>query len=526
MTLRNFMKNKVFLPILAAALFLGPAAPGGDPWTEGLARVEALEDVVRAEYFRPINDDDLARSAVRGMLETLDPHSYLLDPEALARMSEEQRGAYFGLGIQIQKQLDRLVVISPVEGGPAWRLGVQAGDVITHIEGESTVNLSANDAVSKLRGPKGTTVTITLAREGLDKPFDLTITREEIPLYSVPYAFLLDGETGYVFIRYFAETTTEELESKLADLTRQGMKRLILDLRGNAGGPLFQAIGVADQFLPKGALIVSVRGRNSIFDRRFPATSDDAYEKIPLIVLISQGSASASEIVAGAVMDHDRGLIIGEDSWGKSLVQQMFPLSSDTAMALTIARYYTPSGRSLQRDYSHLDDYFLDTNKVPDSDREVKYTAKGRKVLGQGGITPDIKVEFNLLLTTAELRVRGSFFAYARKFVAHQTALGRKFLFPNETAPAKPAPGTIRVGKTFTADAAVLADFRDYLASAGIKVEAKKFDEAAFEIRREIEREVASLVWGVEEGWRAFENNDPVIQKALAAMPEAARMIR
>ncbi|MBN1938959.1 MAG: S41 family peptidase [Candidatus Aminicenantes bacterium] len=526
MTLRDFMKNKAFFPLLAAVLFLGPAAPAGDPWSDGLAKIDALEGLIRAQYVRPVEADDLARAAVKGMLDTLDPHSYLLDPEALSRMSEEQRGAYFGLGIQIQKQLDRLVVISPVEGGPAWRLGVQAGDVISQIEGESTVNISANEAVSKLRGPKGSMVTITLARDGLEKPFDLTITREEIPLYSVPYAFLLDAETGYVFIRYFAETTTEELENKLEALAGQGMKKLILDLRGNAGGPLLQAIGVADQFLPRGAAIVSVRGRNSIFDRRFPAVRDNAYEKTPLIVLISQGSASASEIVAGAVMDHDRGLVIGEDSWGKSLVQQMFPLSSDTAMALTIARYYTPSGRSLQRDYSHLDDYFLDANKIPESDREVNYTAKGRKVLGQGGITPDLKVEFNLLLTTAELRVRGAFFAYARKFASHQTALGRKFVFPNEPAADKPGPGTIRIGNSFIADAAVLEDFRAYLASAGIKVEAKQFDEAAFEIRREIEREVVSLLWGVEEGWRAFEKNDPVIRKALEAMAEAARMIQ
>jgi len=526
MAIRNPMKDKALLPLLAAALLFGSAAPAGDPWTEGRAKIDALAAIIRADYFRPVDTDKMAREAVKGMLGTLDPHSYVLDPESLARMSEEQRGAYFGLGIQIQKQLDRLVVISPVEGGPAWRLGVQAGDLITHIEGESTVNISDQDAVSKLRGPKGSKVTITLSREGLDKPFDLTITREEIPLYSVPYGFMLDEETGYVFIRYFAETTTEELETRLAALAKQGMKRLILDLRNNAGGPLFQAIGVADQFLPKGAAIVSVRGRNSIFDRKFPATQDNPYEKIPLIVLISQGSASASEIVAGAVMDHDRGLVIGEDSWGKSLVQQMFRLSQDTALALTIARYYTPSGRSLQRDYSHLDDYFLDANKVAESDREVKYTAKGRKVLGQGGVTPDIKVEFNLLLYTAELRVRGAFFAYARKFTAHQTPLSRKVVFPTEPAVAKPAPGTIRIAKTFLADAAVLEDFRAYLTSNRISYDEKKFNEAAFEIRREIEREVASVLWGVEEGWRAFEKNDPVIRKALETMPEAARMIQ
>jgi len=520
------MKNKVLFIALAAAALLGSAAPAGDPWDEGRRKVEDLSAIVQAEYYKPVDPDEMARASIQGMLETLDPHSNVFGPENLARMTEEQRGAYYGLGIQIQKQLDRLVVIAPVEGGPAWRLGVQTGDVITHIEGESTAPISDQDAVSKLRGPKGTKVTITIAREGMSKPFDLTITREEVPLYSVPYAFMLNDDTGYVFIRYFAENTTEELEAKLEALAKQGMKSLILDLRGNTGGPLLQAIGVSDEFLPKGAEIVSVRGRNKVFDRKFPATRNNPYEKIPLIVLINQGSASASEIVAGAVMDHDRGLIVGEDSWGKSLVQQMFPLSPDTALALTIARYYTPSGRSLQRDYSHLDDYFLDTKQAPENSREVNYTAKGRKVLGQGGITPDIKVEFKILLLTVDLRVRGAFFSYARKFVAHQTPLSQKFIFPNDPAGTRPAAGSIQLSKAFLADAAILADFKEYLASARITFDEKKFKEAEFEIKRELEREVSSLLWSAEEGWRAFEKNDPVIRKALATMPDAARMLQ
>jgi carboxyl-terminal processing protease len=520
------MKKLTLFAFLTAGILLASPARSGDPWDDGLEKIDALADLVQAEYYRPVAADKMARESIKGMLETLDPHSYLLEPESFARMSEEQRGAYFGLGIQIQKQLDRLIVIAPIEGTPAWRLGVQAGDVITHINGESTVSISSNDAVSKLRGPKGTSVTITVAREGLEKPFDLTITREEIPLYSVPYAFLLDDGVGYVFIRYFAENTIDELEAKLEVLKKQGMNRLILDLRGNVGGPLYQAIGVSDEFLPKGSLIVSVRGRNSYFDQKYPATRDNQYENVPLIVLINQGSASASEIVAGAVMDHDRGLVIGEDSWGKSLVQKMFPLSADTVLALTIARYYTPSGRSLQRDYSHFDDYFLDTKVIPETNREVKYTDKGRKVLGQGGVTPDIEVPFNLLVYTAELRIRGAFFAYSRKFTALQTPLGKKFVFPAEAAGPPPAAGTIQIGKTFLADAAVLEDFKAFVISGKMPYDEKKFKEAGPELQREIEREVASLLWGSEEGWRAFEKNDPVIRKALQAMPEASRMIQ
>jgi carboxyl-terminal processing protease len=520
------MKKPILFALVIGGILLASTVRSEDPWDEGLGKVDALADIVRAEYYRPVTADKMAREAVKGMLQTLDPHSYLLEPESFARMSEEQRGAYFGLGIQIQKQMDRLIVIAPIESTPAWRMGVQAGDVITHINGESTVSISSNDAVSKLRGPKGTSVTITLAREGLEKSFDLTITREEIPLYSVPYAFLLDDGIGYVFVRYFAENTIDELEAKLEALTKQGMTKLVLDLRGNVGGPLYQAISVSDLFLPKGALIVSVRGRNSYFDQKYPASRDNQYENIPLIVLISQGSASASEIVAGAVMDHDRGLVLGEDSWGKSLVQKMFPLSTDTVLALTIARYYTPSGRSLQRDYSHFDDYFLDVKTIPETNREVNYTSKGRKVLGQGGITPDITVPFNLLIYTAELRIRGAFFAYARKFTARQTPLSNKFIFPADAAAAAPAPGAIRIGKTFRADAAVLEDFKAFVIAGKMPYDEKRFKEAGSEIQREIEREVASLLWGGEEGWRAFEKNDPVIRKALETMPEAARMIQ
>ncbi len=520
------MKNKTLFLLLGAGILFGAAVRPGDPWVEGREKVGAMAGLIQAEYFRTAEADKMARAAVRGRLEPLDPHSYLLDPDNLARMSEEQRGAYFGLGIQIQKHMDKLVVIAPIEGTPAWRMGLQAGDTITHIEGESTVLISANDAVSKLRGPKGTKVAITVAREGLEKPFDLTITREEIPLYSVPYAFMLDEATGYVFIRYFAENTTAELEAKLETLRNAGMKNLVLDLRGNVGGPLFQAIGVADEFLARGESIVSIRGRNPDFDRQYPATRNGQYEAVPLVVLISQGSASASEIVAGAVMDHDRGLILGEDSWGKSLVQKMFPLSEDTAMALTIARYYTPSGRSLQRDYSHLDDYFLDTKVLAESDREVKYTDKGRKVLGQGGITPDLTVVFNLLPYTAELRIRGAFFAYARKFTSRQTLLSKKFVFPADGNAARPAPGMIQLSRVFLADAAVLEDFRAFLIENKMPADETKFKEAAVEVKRELEREIASLLWGGEEGWRAFEKNDPVILKALEVMPEAARMIQ
>jgi len=522
------MKKK--LPFLVIIIFglVQLGARDEDVWNQSLEKIAAMVDLVEQNYYKPAAPEKLAQGSVKGMLQTLDPHSYFLDTENFSRMFEEQKGKYYGLGIQIQKQEDRLVVISPMEGTPAWRLGMQAGDLITHINGESTKPITDREAVTKLRGPKGTKVNITIAREGMDKPIELTIVREEIPLHSVPYAFMLQEGVGYINIRYFAENTTEEFEEKLTALTEKGMKSLILDLRWNPGGPLFQAIDISDEFLPKGNLVVSIKGRNRRYDQTFEAVRNNQYEKVPLVVLINQGSASASEIVAGAIMDHDRGLIVGEDSWGKGLVQQIFslaPQAPNMAVALTIAKYYTPSGRSIQRDYAHLEDYLMD-KAVPEKQREVKYTDKGRKVLGQGGITPDYEVKFLLQAYTAELRFKGSFFSYIRKFVGHQTPLAKNVVFPQEAQGAASAgAGKIQISRDFVADTAMLEDFRDYLVANKLPYDVKKFKEAEAELKRELEREMASALWGTEEGWKAFERNDPVVMKALQVLPEAAKFL-
>ena len=518
----------LFLVTALVAVLAGPRARQDEVWDQSLEKVGALAAAVEKHYYRAVEPEKMAQESIKGMLQTLDPHSYFLGPDDFARMFEEQRGKYYGIGTQIQKQEDRLIVIAPIEGGPAWRLGVQAGDIISKINGESTKPFTSQDAVDKLRGPKGTKVNITITRERFDKPIELTITREEIPLYSVPYAFILNEEqgVGYIFIRNFAETTADEFADKLAFLAGKGMKSLVLDLRGNPGGALDPAIKIADQFLPRGALIVAVKGRNRIYDHDFPATRNGQYEKLPLIVLINQGSASASEIVAGAVMDHDRGLILGEDSFGKGLVQTVFPLASNMAFALTIAKYYTPSGRLIQRDYSHYDDYILDAKTSPENAREVKFTDKGRKVLGQGGITPDVEVKFTLLVYTVELRAQGAFFTYARKFIGHQTPLSKKYAFPQDGKDAAAAdPSQVRVVKPFVVDASVVEDFKEYVLTNKLRFDEKAFGLADGEIRREIEREMSSAIWGIEEGWRAFERKDPVILKALQMMPEAAKFL-
>lgn len=520
------MKKKILLFVVFFFFVVLHLAWDEDVWTQSLEKIASIVSLIESNYYQDVDHEDLAYSSIKGMLKTLDPHSNFLDNRNFSRLTEDYKGKYFGLGILIQKQEDRLVVITPIEGGPAYRLGIQAGDLISHIEGESTKPITSYEAMQRLRGPKGTKVTITINREGLKKPFDLTIKREEIPLYSVPYAFMLQSDIGYIYIRNFSETTTIEFREKMNFLRKQGMKKLILDLRLNGGGTFAQAIELSDEFLPKGALIVSIKGRKSAYNREFYALQDKQDEDIPLIILINQGSASAPEIVSGAIKDNDRGLIIGEDSWGKGLVQTVFPLTSNTALALTTAKYFTPSGRSIQRDYSKLEDYYIFKKKVPEEEREVRYTVKGRKVFGQGGIAPDYEVDFQYKPITLELLSKGAFFEYGRRFATKKTALAKKYIFPGEAGSPVEGPGNKKViDKNFTVDSQVFEDFKSYLQEKNITVKSNEFEKAREEIKQELMREIFSSFWGIEEGIKVFRMNDPVVLKALGSFPEAVALL-
>lgn len=497
-----------------------------DIWDQSLKKISSMVSLIENNYFREVNHEELMYSTIRGMLQTLDPHSYFLEPRDFSRMKEEYQGKYAGLGILIQKQEDRLVVISPIEGTPAYRLGIQAGDIISHIEGKSTKPISSFEAMQKLRGLEGTKVHITIVREGLEKPLELTIVREEIPLYSVPYAFMLQDDIGYIFIRNFAETTAQEFQEKMTLLANKGMKKLILDLRGNTGGTFAQSIELSDDFLPKGALIVSIKGRKNYYNQEFYAREDNQHERIPLVILINQGSASAPEILSGAVKDNDRGLIVGEDSWGKGLVQTVFPLAPNTAVALTTARYYTPSGRSIQRDYTHVEDYLFKED-VPESKREVKYTVKGRKVLGQGGIEPDYEVKFSFKTITASLLLKGAFFSYGRKFAEGKTPLAQQEgFFPEAGGKVQESNQRMTLNQNFVVDSRVLDDFKSFLLENKIAFDDSQFKEAQEEIQRELEREIYSSLWGIEEGLRIYRRSDPVVLKAISVFPEAEALIK
>ncbi|MFQ5350219.1 MAG: S41 family peptidase, partial [Thermoanaerobaculia bacterium] len=307
-----------------------------------------LVSLAHDRYGEEIAYSDLVESSIQGMLQALDPHTSYLSASAYSTMRDRQESTFSGLGILVGMRSGRLTVITPIEGTPASRLGLRAGDHINSIEGETTETMGLDDAVRRLKGPKGTRVTITVLRSGFEQPLEFTITRDEIPQTTVRYAYMLEPGTGYLYVTDFNRGTGREVAEAIARLKEQGMERLLLDLRGNGGGLLDQAIAVSDQFLPENAKIVETRGRTRDSFQEYRATDNYPELDLPVVVLVSEGSASASEIVAGALQDHRRAIVMGTKSFGKGSVQTIIPLAGHGAMRLTTARYFTPSGRSIQ----------------------------------------------------------------------------------------------------------------------------------------------------------------------------------
>ncbi len=328
------------------------ALPGGNIYDQLTRFAEVLTDVSRL-YVEDVDEEKLVTEAINGMLESLDPHSVYIPEKQLRDVNERFEGHFEGIGIEFVIQNKYPTVVSPIPDSPSDRLGLRPGDKIIEIEGESAFGITEDEVMKKLRGPRGTTVNLTISRIGASQPLHFAITRDRISIYSILAAFMLDDQTGYVKLNRFSRTTDEELTRALQKLESQGMKRLILDLRFNSGGFLDQAVAVANKFIPAGKKIVYTRGRIQQANEDFYASEDPYKTDMPLIILINHGSASASEIVAGAAQDWDRALIVGERSFGKGLVQNQIPLKDGSAVRITIARYYTPSGRLIQRPYNH-----------------------------------------------------------------------------------------------------------------------------------------------------------------------------
>ncbi len=482
------------------------AAPGGDSDVrDSLRQFADVYSLVEQNYAEPVNADKaIYNGAIPGMLHVLDPHSNFFDPKSYALLREDQRGKYYGVGMTVGPRNNKVIVIAPFAGTPAYRAGIRPGDIIVAVDGKPTDNMSTSDVADLLKGPKGTTVHITILREGTDKPIEFAVVRDEIPRYSVDLHFLIRPGIGYLHITGFNETTEKEVSDALDQMG--DLKGLILDLRQNPGGLLSEGVGVADKFLRKGQLIVSHHGRNSP-EKRYTATHGDGGKEYPLVVLVNRGTASAAEIVAGAIQDHDRGLIVGETTFGKGLVQTVYPLSENTGLALTTAHYYTPSGRLIQRDYSNVSlyDYYFerpDDSKNGTASREVKLTDSGRTVYGGGGITPDVKLDpIKSTPFQDSLLQHYAFFNFAKHYMVNHHPT-----------------------KSFEVDDATMQDFRKFLDSEKIPFTEAELLQNNDWVRSSIKSEIFVNAFGQEEGLKVRAEADPEVLKALDLLPQAKQL--
>ncbi len=506
-----------FLAVLTGGILYDDLSGSGgedDPY-QAIKLLNETIHQISDKYVDSVGADSLYFRAIDGMLKSLDPYSQMLTPDDYNDLKIHTEGNYEGLGIQIDVREEILTVVAPIEGTPAYDKGLRAGDRILEVDGVTTRDWTQDKAVQELRGPKNSTVTLTIGREGLEETFEVDITRKPITLNAVPYAFMLGEGIGYVRFRQFSESSRDEIRAAVRDLEKQGMRALVLDVRGNPGGLLDQAIGVSDLFLPRGVEIVSTKGRMAESDRSYSARDNDDFSVHPMVVLTDRSSASASEILAGALQDHDRALLVGQSTWGKGLVQSLFPLDDGYFLKLTTARYYTPSGRSIQRGDGHdLDLVALSTpdevgqlpgegGEVPDS--LIFETDTGRKVYGGGGVMPDVIVHPEKLSDLSkgllqEMFLKNAYFSFAVRYRANHPEISRNFV----------------------PDDALLESFRTYLR----EVKEIDFSDEAFEseadyIRDYLQYTLISQYHGEGAARQAVMRADLPLSKAVDLLTRA-----
>ena len=514
----------VLVSALVGGLFGSNVAARQDEVTLQYRVFTSALAAIDREYVDEVPSDRLVYSAIDGMLKTLDPHSSFFDPKSYAQMRERQEGKYYGLGIQISVIDGDITVMSIFEGSPAYKKGLRRGDVIARIAGAEAKGWTSEQAVSKLKGPKGTTVNISLRRRGYDGLIDLDVERDEVNIVTVRGVFMVDKDTGYIKLGDFSETSDDEVGAALKKLTDSGMKRLVFDLRDNPGGPLDQAIKIANRFLPKGDMIVYTRGRIPRSDEDYRAQEDSQYTHLPMVVLVNRNSASASEIVTGSLQDHDRALVVGETTFGKALVQSVYKISGNAGLALTTGRYYTPSGRMIQRPWDGTFDEYLtyslrDQNPQREhSAAQLKKTDAGRDVYSGGGIDPDKfmvgSVEgFNPSRFGRTLVGRGAFANFADQFTAE-----------GDTRLSAANKNKKPIAKGFQLTDAMMGEFRDSLKPLKVVMDDAAFAKDEQFIRAMIHFDIDQALFGVAEARRNLIGKDPQAQFALAQFPDAVRL--
>jgi carboxyl-terminal processing protease len=500
------------LAILACSVLGGVFAPGleevsaattEDDIKAALKTFTKVYDVVEenaAEALSP--DKSVYNGAIPGMLRGLDPHSSFFDPKYYQRMREDQRGRYYGVGMQVGPRGEHTVVIWPFPASPAFRAGIRPGDTILEINDKPAKGLDTTEVADRLRGPRGTQVQVKMGREGVE-PLVFNLTRDEIPRKSVNDAFWLKPGILYIDIEQFNENTAQEFEDNMRRVGEQNVKGMILDLRGNPGGLLNEGVAIADRFLRRGQAIVSHRGRASAEKPYVARRGSQSYD-YPIVVLVDRSSASAAEIVSGALQDHDRAWVLGDNTFGKGLVQTVYPLSENTGLALTTAKYYTPSGRLIQRPYEHTSffDYYYRKDTNTQNQRDVRMTDGGRTVYGGGGIAPDEK-------------------AQSPQLNRFQIDMLRKFAVFNFTAKYF-GPREAKLPQGWKPDEALVTQFHDDLLKSGaVTFTEAEFTENAQWIKQRLKYEFYITAFNLDEARKVSVEDDPIVLKGVDALPKA-----
>jgi len=479
-------------------------AQNQDKGTDLYSQLGLFSDVLiklKQNYVTELNDEDLIKAAIVGMLNSTDPHTTYFTKTEFEDFTTTTKGAFGGLGIQIDKIGDYITVVSPIEGTPAYRMGITAGDRIIRVDDTSIVGLNTDEAIKLMRGEVGTTVVITISRPGVSRPLEYIITRETIKIKSVPYSFKLPNEVGYIRISQFNENTTQELRSALVNLEAENIRGLILDLRWNPGGLLDQAVDTVNEFLGSNKLVVETKGRTIQSNRQHFTRYNTKARNYPIIVLVNEASASASEIFAGSLQDWDKGLVMGRPTFGKGSVQQLFQLSNGNGIKITTSYYYIKSGRCIHKKST---DRLLQGQSVTTSDiqaedarnhEEIYYTVNKREVYGGGGITPDIEIETDLLTNFgADLRRKNTFFNFAVDYlVEHDHTVPRDLNITPE----------------------IMDKYLSYVRNEDIKYTQADLDSADVFIRNSLKSELIRKVYGDQEGYKITITMDKQLQKAI-----------
>ncbi len=511
----------LFLILMGAVLLWGYKSDAARDQFQKMKTLTQIIRLVSENYVDEVDMNEILEGAIIGMLDKLDPHSSYISSEQFELINEQFDGAFEGIGIEFNILEGYITVISPIPGTPSDRAGLQTGDKIVRINDESAYKITQKDVLEKLRGPKGTPVDVTISRPGMDENFVVTLVRDKIPIVSVMASFMVDDETGYIKVSRFSRTTAKEIDESLSKLEGMGMQQLLLDLRNNGGGMMDQAISIVDMFVSSRDTILFTKGKIPGSSEVYRARKSNRDKDYPVVVLINRGSASASEIVSGAFQDLDRGIIVGETSFGKGLVQRQYPLRDGSAARITIAKYYTPSGRLIQRPYEDIGEYYTDlgrdSREATDSTlakKPVFTTKKGRSVYGGGGITPDVYIELDL-----------DFNESTREILSHPDRLTFKFAGVIKREIQDLYATFEDFTTSYNLDNKGRKKFFNWLENQKITFETEELEENWEYIQNRILSNVASSIWGKVYLYKKLLDTDKQVQEALLHFDEAKELI-